>query len=1312
MAEVKTVSVVPLNGSNYPTWKVQCRMALMKDGLWTIVDGTEAPPPEQEADKYRKFVGRRDRALALIVLSIEPSLLYLVGDPENPVTVWQKLADQFQKKTWANKLELRRKLYAMRLKEGESVQNHVKVMTEIFEALAVIGDPVSEEDRVVHLLASLPESFNMLVTALEANPEVPKMENVTERLLHEERKMIGREADEGEQSKAMTAHNSFGQKKKFTCHYCGRPGHLKRNCRKLAFELANFNAEKKEKPGFKAKGKMKHKANSATSGHKNDSNSSSDDDDALVVCHALSAGSKGNWIVDSGATCHMCNDEKLFESFEHLHKPQEVTLGDGNALEATGQGNVSLEMRLSAGKTKRCVLRNVLYVPKLAYNLLSVTKASEAGKVVKFDNVGCQIVNKYNKTIAVATKVGSLYYLEYNELKKNQQLNVIEKESKERLWHRRYGHLGEQNLKKLAGKRLVHSFDYDVSKEIGFCEACIGGKHHRSKFQSTGGTCSKEPLELVHSDVCGKMNAKSLGGAEYFLTFIDDKTRYVWVYPLKHKSEVFDHFLEWKALVENASGHKLKVLRTDNGGEFTSTKFEEFLKSTGVRHECTVPKTPEQNGVAERLNRTLVEKVRSMLIDSKLPHKFWAEALSTATYLRNRSPTKVIAGMTPHEAWAKEKPQVGHLRVFGCDAYAHIPKDERQKLDPKMRKCIFLGYGQQTKGYRLYDPDRGKIFYSRDVKFNESEKEKENEANNDPVYHVDLDFSHNGENMTDSDKCTTEQPSIECETEVVPRRSERLRHPPDFYGTRVNVTSQNPKEPKSIEEAVSGPEKSKWEKAMEVEMQSLEENSVWDLVELPEGKRAIGNKWVYKVKTGADGLIERYKARLVAQGFSQKYGDDYDETFCPVVRLESLRVLIALAVQYGLKLHQVDVTTAFLNGELEEEVYMRQPEGFITQGKEHMVCKLNKSIYGLKQSPRCWNTALDNQLKQMGFIQSVSDPCIYTDAGGDKFFIGVYVDDIILAGHSDKRIQEVKDALAMQFDIKDIGNLHYFLGIKVLQDDKSKSIWIGQPLYINNLLKKFGMQDCKAVGTPVDVSTKLVKATNNDEIVDQQLYQSAIGSLLYLSVSTRPDITYAVSTLARFSSEPTKQHWTAAKRVMRYLKGTINHGIHYSKKGSQECICYSDADWAGDIDDRRSTSGYLFQISGGAVTWSSKKQSCVALSTAEAEYIALASTAQEAVWMRQLTTELGNSPETATVIYEDNQSAISMTKNPQYHGKAKHIAIKYHFIREQVSNGTVNLQYCPTEEMVADMFTKGLSRERFCKLRDMAGVTQLPDKYV
>ena len=244
--------------------------------------------------------------------------------------------------------------------------------------------------------------------------------------------------------------------------------------------------------------------------------------------------------------------------------------------------------------------------------------------------------------------------------------------------------------------------------------------------------------------------------------------------------------------------------------------------------------------------------------------------------------------------------------------------------------------------------------------------------------------------------------------------------------------SQSPKEPRSIKEAISSPEKLQWEKAMEFEMKSLEENEVWDLVELPKDRKAIGSKWVYKVKTGADGSIKRYKARLVAQGFSQKYGDDYDEAFCPVVRLESLYALIALAVQLGLKLHQVDVTTAFLNGELEEEVYMRQPEGFITDGEENLVCKLRKSIYGLKQSPRGWNTALDSHLKDIGFAQSVSDPCVYIDKEGDMFFIGVYVDDIILAGRSDKKIREGKDALARKFNIKDMGKLHYFLGTMVM----------------------------------------------------------------------------------------------------------------------------------------------------------------------------------------------------------------------------------------------------------------------------------------
>ena len=392
---------------------------------------------------------------------------------------------------------------------------------------------------------------------------------------------------------------------------------------------------------------------------------------------------------------------------------------------------------------------------------------------------------------------------------------------------------------------------------------------------------------------------------------------------------------------------------------------------------------------------------------------------------------------------------------------------------------------------------------------------------------------------------------------------------------------------------------------------------------------------------------------------------------------------------------------------------MRQPEGFVATGQEHLVCKLKRSIYGLKQSPHCWNTVLDqDQLKNMGFVQSASDPCVYKDSGGEMFLIGVYVDDIILAGKSDKRIKEVKMALAAKFDIKDMGRLHYFLGMKILQDEQTGNVWIGQPVYVESVLKKFGMDNSKPVSTPIDPSTKLTKATDDEQSVDQHLYQSAIRSLLYLSGGTRPDITFSVSNLAKFSAKPSKHHWAAIKCVMRYLKGTINFGILYTKQESKDFVAYSDADWAGDLDDRKSTSGYLFQISGGVVSWRSIKQSSVTLSTAEAEYITLASTAQEAVWLRQLTTELGSGSTKATTIFEDNQAAISMSKNPQFHGRAKHISIKYHFIHEQVSDGTVTLKYCPTQSMVADMLTKGLQRDQFTKLCQMSGIVSIPGQFV
>ena len=768
------------------------------------------------------------------------------------------------------------------------------------------------------------------------------------------------------------------------------------------------------------------------------------------------------------------------------------------------------------------------------------------------------------------------------------------------------------------------------------------------------------------------------------------------------------------------------------------------------------------------MNRSLQEAMRSMLCESGLPKRFWAEALNTATYIRNRSPTRSVLNMTPHEAFTGEKPTVSHPKVFGCLTYAHIPKDERKKLDPKAREAIFLGYGTNVKGYRLYDVNRQKVFYNRDVLFEEtkfykqyknesvSDDEGSNESydkqeasemqdmNKNKKFQVRESYNpeeirlQNKDNVSTLEensetqeeereiKMNTDQVNFELpvetsedntqlepsHNEVSQRRSTRTRKPPNRLGEWVFCAQDKNilKDPTNVKEALSSENNEEWHKAMKSEIESLQKNNVWELEELPEGRSAVGCKWVFKTKLDAQGNIERYKARLVAQGFTQRYGVDYDETFSPVVRFESVRSLFAIASKYKLAVHQMDVTTAFLNGELKEEIFMKQPEGFVQEGKEKWVCKLKRSLYGLKQSARCWNAELDGQLKKMKFTQSSHDPCIYSRfSNGKIFIIAVYVDDIILAGESEEDIEHAKESLSRRFDVEDMGRIHYFLGVKVVQDQNLSSIWIGQSSFIVQLLKRFGMEESKAVDTPFDVSTKLVKrgfSENDNDDVDKQMYQSAVGSLLYLSTRTRPDIAFAVGMCARFSAAPTTQHWTAVKRILRYLKGTLNLGLVY-KSDDNELVAYSDADWAGDLNDRKSTSGYVFILGGAAISWKSRKQSCVALSTAEAEYMALASTAQEAMWMKRLIHEFESMKEgnmSPVKIYEDNQSAICIAKSQQQHGRSKHIDIKFHFTREQVELKNIQLVYCKSRDMIADVFTKPLSGPLFKRMCVMMGM--------
>ena len=480
-----------------------------------------------------------------------------------------------------------------------------------------------------------------------------------------------------------------------------------------------------------------------------------------------------------------------------------------------------------------------------------------------------------------------------------------------------------------------------------------------------------------------------------------------------------------------------------------------------------------------------------------------------------------------------------------------------------------------------------------------------------------------------------------------------------------------------------------WQDAMAEEMKCIQKNNTWELVDLPEGKNAIGLKWVFRTKYHADGRVQKHKARLVAKGYAQEQGVDYDETFSPVARFETVRTFLALAAQLGWPVFQFDVKSAFLNGELKEEVYVAQPEGFVVHDEVNKVYRLQKALYGLKQAPRAWYHKIDSYFLENGFQRSENEPTLYLKKQGTVGFLVVclYVDDMIYMGSCESIIAEFKSSMLRKFEMTDMGLLHYFLGLEVKQG--VDGIFLSQRKFAEDLLKKFQLTGCTPAYTPMNPNEKL--STNDDTgAANARLYRSMVGGLNYLS-HTRPDIAHSVGLVSRFMHKPTKHHLGAVKRIMHYIAGTSDYGIWYNNVKTMRLVGYCDSDWAGSLDDRKSTSGYVFTLGSGAISWSSKKQSTVALSSSEAEYAAITSAACQAIWLRRLLADFLQDQVTATEIYCDNMSAINLTKNAIFHSRTKHIDIRHHFIRELVAQGDIAMKFCTTNQQMADILTKSLA---------------------
>ena len=1287
------VKIEKFEGRDFSFWKMQIEDYLYQKKLHLPLSGKK--PDDMKEDEWNLL----DRqALGVIRLTLAKNVAFNIVNEKTTADLLKALSNMYEKPSAANKVHLMRRLFNLKMGEGNSVTDHINELNTILAQLESVQIKFDDEIKALILLSSLPDSWAATVTAVSssARDSKLKLDDIRDLVLSED--VRRRDSGESSSSVSSSALNTESRGRAFQKGQNGRGRSKSRGKAQPKFrnDIVCWNCDKRGHFTNQCKAPKKNKNQRNKKRDDDESaNAATDEIGDALICSLDNPVE--SWVIDSGASFHTTPSRELLSNYVSGSFGK-VYLADGKPLDIVGRGDINI--RTSSGT--QWTLHNVRHIPALKRNLISIGQLDDEGHHTTFGD-GAWKVTKGNLVVARGRKRGSLYMVAEEDM-----VAVAEAVNNSSLWHQRLGHMSEKGMKLMAAKGKLSNLKH---VDVGVCEHCIFGKQKKVSFSKSGRTSKVEKLELVHTDVWGPAPVKSLGGSCYYVTFIDDSTRKVWVYFLKNKSDVFSVFKRWKTEVENQTGLKVKSLKSDNGGEYNSQEFKDFCSENGIRMIKTIPGTPEQNGVAERMNRTLNERGRCMRIQSGLPKVFWADAINTAAYLINRGPSVPLGYQLPEEVWSGKEVNLSHLRVFGCVSYVLIDSDSRDKLDPKARKCYFIGYGSDMYGYRFWDDQNRKIIRSRNVTFNENlfYKDRFSAESVDAGKLPESSEKVALEEISESDVANRSQNTdveVELEPEpepiTVPRttltRYGRVSVPPQRYSPSLHyLLLTDAGEPECFDEAIQGNDSIKWELAMKDEMRSLQKNGTWSLTKLPAGKKILQNKWVYRLKEESDGS-RRYKARLVVKGFQQKQGIDFTEIFSPVVKMTTIRVILSIVAAENLHLEQLDVKTAFLNGDLDEEIYMTQPEGYEVPGKENLVCKLHKSLYGLKQAPRQWYKKFNEFMRNSGFSRCDMDHCCYVKKYDNSYTIlALYVDDMLIAGSSITEINRLKQQLAEHFEMKDLGPAKQILGMRIFRNRSEGVLKLSQEKYIEKLLDRFNVGDAKTRNTPLGTHLKFSKkqSPQSDEetcYMSRVPYASAVGSLMYAMVSTRPDIAHAVGVVSRFLSNPGKEHWEGVKWILKYLKGTSGMCLCF-RRSDLTLQGFSDADLGGDSDTRKSTTGYIFTLGGTAVSWKSKLQNRVALSTTEAEYVAISEAAKEMIWLKNFLSELGKEQEDAP-LFSDSQSAVCLAKNPVFHSRCKHIQLRYHFIRELINDGELSLLKISGSENPADMLTKTVTTDK------------------
>lgn len=1351
---------------NWSEWKFQARLTMCAGECFDAATGVSKKPEEptfsssanssaiqtgqnEYQTKLAAYMKKEMNAQKVIGLSLAKEPVMHIMSCDSAKAMWDKLHSIYEQKSKCSIHFLQQKFYNFAKDPNDNLASHFSKLDEIVKQLNDMGEKISDTMLMTKILMTLPMNYSHFHSAWESTSEAERtIENLRTRLMVEENRVTMQEGGESEALIAKRTKNFKSKKLPGKCYNCGEGSHWRRDCP-----------------------------------HKGKARESS----ALVCFYSISMKCD-EWYLDSGATWHMTYEIRWLINAEMFNIPKNVKIGNGTFIKAHGRGDMNVSVFNGVSWTLR-LLKGVYYVPEICMNLFSAGSTLKNGRKVVLEENKCE-VHENGIVVAVGARANGLYRMCFKVQTVDGAANVAVSRDTLRLWHERFAH---QNVVHVKEQLKEHKIDY-IDEDFT-CEACIYGKQKRNSFRSSD-TKTLKCGELIHTDVCGPFSNVSIGGSKYFLLFKDDYSKYRTVYFLKSKDEVFDKTVDFVRMAKNCFGINIQTVRSDNAKEYVSHRIEQFLAREGIKHEKTVPYTPEQNGSAERENRTIVESARTMLAAKNLSKQLWAEAINTAVFVLNRTGTSTIKNKTPFELWHNKAIDVNKLKVFGCDVYVHIPNQLRKKLDYKSRKAIFIGYSDVTKGFKVFYPEQRKIEVACNVIFdekmktvcidlNDSESVESIEQNKNVDDQINSDFSGNqnifnstanesiletsdagvqvnagnlSDDLNESDATirnssdVTYDPESEYESAVdnTLDQSEATQIEVQPQGTLCDVNLENVvnartrsgknmfcsvteedcefalmavnNEPKNFQDAVNNEDNQKWQLAMDDEYGSLMQNNTWTLVEKPENASVIDNKWVYKIKYKSNGEIERYKARLVVRGFTQEYGVNYKETFSPVVKFPSIRTILAIAASKNMYLKQFDIKTAFLNSELRETIYMKQPIGYDDgSGK---VCKLNKSLYGLKQASRAWNNKFTTFIKQFDFKASKADPCVFIHSTGETY-LTIYIDDGLIVSKDSKLIENIIEYLRKHFEVKSF-EADSYLNMQIRRGADG-SICLHQENYSNRILDRFKMSDCNQLSVPADPNA-ILYSLDSDETVAFP-YREAVGSLMYLAVSTRPDISFAVGLVSRFNENPSTPHVNAVKRILRYIKGTKSYGIFFPTNENLVLYAFSDADFAGCLDTRRSTTGYVFQLGQAIISWASQRQKSVSKSTAESEYKAASDTVGEMVWLHSLLEDLlpngfdrpilsideGNDisdelfPDrhNKPILSVDNQSAIKLVKNPEMHKRTKHIDVSYHFIREHFELGLFAIKHVPSEQQFADILTKPLPRNSFCKLRSMIGVIEL-----